>query len=97
MTRKTCKTDDFSRAGAQFSPRSTVARGCARTDGPSQRPAVFHLGRLAAFFCAAHGSEETAAIERGSNITGNHLAVAHHDDAVAGLKNFAEEMGDEDT
>ena len=45
---------------------------------------------------ASHRRDQRVAIEPGGRALGHDLAVAHHDDAVGGGKNLAEEMRDQD-
>ena len=45
---------------------------------------------------AAHRGDELVAVEGGRQVGGDDLAVAHHDDAVRGGEDLAEEMRDQD-
>ncbi len=60
---------------------------------PARRLRGLDRGRLA--LDPAHRSDELSPIEVLRQVGGDDLAVAHHDDAVTGLQDLAENVGDE--
>ncbi len=97
MAGKAGKADDLAGMGDELG-----AVGLLRRAGADHDRAIVPRGRRrgssAAAFSAfrAHRGDQLVAVEGGGLVGGDHLAVAHDDDAVGVVENLAEEMRDQD-
>ena len=96
VARETRKADHLALSGHEFAPVRLPLRADPHTDRCARRWRGRDRCRIGMRFGAAHRRDELVAIESLGRAARDDAAVAHHDDAVGGAENLAEQVRDQD-